>query len=118
MEPAITVAVLAVVFTATHITLATSRIRAALVRRLGERGFLTAFSLVASLAFGVLVHFYALHRFEGAAGPALGASVSVRIALMAVIVIGLLLIAGALGGFPGSAYAFGNQGARVPHGLE
>ena len=74
MEPALVVFLLALVFAGTHVGLATGGIRSRLVARLGEGGFLLAYSLlVASLTFWALVAYYAAHRFEGAPGLALGA---------------------------------------------
>ena len=50
MEPALVVAVLWMLFGGTHIGLATRRVRAALVARLGEGGFTALFSAVAPRA--------------------------------------------------------------------
>jgi uncharacterized membrane protein len=118
MEPALGIALLSLVFAGTHIGLATGRVRAALVARLGEWGFLGLFSLVASVAFATMVHFYALHRFEGVAGPALGVSGLPRILLLAAVVAGLVLAFASLGPYPGSAYAIGSAGPHEARGLE
>jgi uncharacterized membrane protein len=118
MEPALVVGLLWAAFAGTHIGLAARRPRAALVTRLGERGFLGVFSLVASLTFAALVHVYALHRFDGAAGPALGTSAPWRVVLFAAVVAGVVLAVASLGAYPGSAYAIGNPGEGGPRGLE
>ncbi len=118
MEPALMVGLLWAAFGGTHVGLATRRVRAAMVARLGEWGFAGLFSLVASLTFAALVHVYALHRFEGAPGLALGASAPWRVVLSAAVVAGVVLAVASLGVYPASAYAIGNQGSHGPHGLE
>ena len=118
MEPALALASLSILFAGTHVGLATRRVRAALVALLGEWGFLGVFSLVASVAFAAMVHFYATHRLEGGAGPGLGAAGLPRIVLLAAVVAGLVLALGALAPYPGSAYALGNDAVREPRGLE
>src|SRR5438093_625966 len=60
------------VFGGMHIGLATCRVRDGLVSRLGERGFLALFSLIAAVSFSVVVHYYTLHRFDGPPGLDLG----------------------------------------------
>src|SRR5262249_49781936 len=106
------------VFAATHIGLATRRTRSALVARLGEQGFLAGFSLLASILFALLVHFYAIHRFEGAPGPGLGTTEPVRAVLVGALVVGLVLAFAAFPAYPGSTYATGGTGTRAPRGLE
>jgi uncharacterized membrane protein len=118
MEPALGLVLLSTVFAGTHIGLATRRVRAVLVARLGEWGFLGVFSLVASVAFAAMVHFYAVHRFEGAAGPALGGAGLPRTLLSAAVVAGLVLVIASLGPYPASAYALGGHDTREPRGLE
>jgi uncharacterized membrane protein len=81
-------------FAGTHVGLATAPVRGALVRRLGERGFLAVFFGVASALFPVLVAFYADHRFEGPPGPALGDLGGVRGLLVSAVVAGMMLMAG------------------------
>jgi len=68
MEPALTVAVLWLLFAGTHIGLATRRVRAALVARLGEAGFTALFSTIASASFAAAVAYYAAHRAEAHRG--------------------------------------------------
>src|SRR5437763_3856669 len=88
MEPALTAALLWLVFGATHVGLATRRVRAALVARLGEHGFTAVFSVVASAAFAVAIAYFAAHRNEGAAGLALAGGAAIRGAVMALRVTG------------------------------
>jgi uncharacterized membrane protein len=118
MAPALTLTGLWLVFAGTHIGLATGRVRAALVARLGEWGFLGLFSTVAALAFTAMVRFYAAHRLEGAAGPALGATGVPRVLLLALVVAGAVLALASLGPYPASAYAIGKDGAHEACGLE
>ncbi len=118
MQPAIVLAALWLVFAGTHISLATTRVRAGLVARLGERGFLVLFSAVASVAFATMVWFYADHRLEGAPGLALGGSGAPRLLLLGIVVAGLVLVIASLVPYPGSAYAIGRDGPPEPHGLE
>ena len=73
MTPALAILAAWVLFSGTHLLLATDPIRAGLVRRLGERGFVNAFSAVAAVAFTVLAATGAAFHAEGAAGPGLAA---------------------------------------------
>src|SRR3989442_15832401 len=76
MEPALVVAVLWMLFGGTHIGLATRRVRAALVARLGEGGFTALFSAVASVSFAAAIAYYAApppHRAPGLAPAHAGA---------------------------------------------
>jgi uncharacterized membrane protein len=117
MEPALGVALLSLVFAGLHVGLATRRVRAALVARLGERGFLALFSAVAAIGWTALVHYYAVHRFEGAAGLALGGAT--RLVLMTIVVVGLVLALTALASYLSSPYALNNgDGPHVVHGIE
>jgi uncharacterized membrane protein len=119
MESVLTVAALWLLFAATHIGLATRRIRAVLVARLGERGFMGLFSLVAAAAFTLVVAYYAAHRFDGPPGLAFGAGAPVlRWALMGTVVAGIVLMAGSLTVYPRSPMALFNETVRTPYGLE
>src|SRR6266704_3085569 len=106
------------VFGGMHIGLATCRVRDGLVSRLGERGFLALFSLIAAVSFSVLVHYYTLHRFDGPPGLALGAAPALRRTLMAVVVAGIVLIAASLVVYPRSPMALFNATVRAPRGIE
>jgi hypothetical protein len=70
MQPTLIVALLPALFVATHIGMATTRTRARMVNRLGENLFVELYSSVASAQLGLLLAYYAAHRFDGAAGGA------------------------------------------------
>src|SRR2546427_543557 len=106
------------VFGGMPIGLATCRVRDGLVSRLGERGFLALFSLIAAVSFSVLVHYYTLHRFDGPPGLALGAVPALRWTLMAVVVVGVGLIAASLVVYPRSPLALFHKTGGAPPGLE
>jgi uncharacterized membrane protein len=118
MEPAVTVAVLWLLFAATHVGLGTEPIRARLVARAGEIGFITIFSVVALLSFGLLVGYYATHRAGGAPGPALGAVAALRWPLFAVVTAGVALATAGLVRYPASPTALFGQAIRSPRGIE
>ena len=97
MESALTIALYWLLFGGSHLALASGRVRAWLVDRLGAQGFVYAFSLVAVVTYGLLVHAYAGLRFEGAAGLALAAVPVARAVLYGVSFAGITLaIAGVL----------------------
>ena len=118
MEPALGVTLLWLLFGGAHVGLATRRIRAGLVARLGEGGFLALFSLVAASAFALLVRYYAAHRFEGAPGFALGEAAAPRSVLVATIMVGIVLSAGSLAAYPRSPMALFAESAPSPRGIE
>jgi uncharacterized membrane protein len=118
MEPAISVGLLWLLFGGLHIGLTTRRIRAALVARLGEGGFMALFSLLASATFAALITYYAAHRFAGAPGPALGNVPALRWTLMALVVSGIVLVAGGSVAYPGSPYDSFGRTIRAPRGIE
>lgn len=115
-SPALVVALLWLGFGGTHVLLASARVRAALVARLGERGFLALFSAVAAVTFGALATYYAAHRFEGAPGLAVGGSAAARGVLMGVVVAGVTLTF--LMDYARSPTALFNQPIRAPRGIE
>jgi uncharacterized membrane protein len=117
MEPSFAVALLWILFGGTHVGLATGRLRGELVSRLGVVGFTFVFSLVAAATFSLLVHTYALHRFEGAAGLALGRYEAFRWIAIAAIGAGMLLLVGGLWEFPRSPFALFGEGTCEPRGL-
>src|SRR2546425_6486002 len=118
MEPALTVTLLWLLFGGTHIGVATGPVRAALVERLDERGFTALFSAVAAASFTLLVAYYAGHRFAGAPGLALGTVPALRWMLMAVVVIGVALMAPALVMYPRTPMALFSQTVQPPRGIE
>jgi uncharacterized membrane protein len=105
-------------FSGTHVGLATRPARAWIVRRTGEAGFGIAFSLVASATFAALVAWYASHRTLGPAGLALGTLPAVRPVLIALVVLGVVLVAASLDAYPASPYVVGApHGAHEPRGV-
>jgi uncharacterized membrane protein len=121
MDPVLTIALYWLLFGGTHVVLATGGLRARLVDKLGAQGFVYAFSLVAVVTYGLLVHAYAGLRFDGAAGLALAAVPLARTVLYGVSFAGVTLaIAGVLV-FPASPMAppgMVQPGAvRPPRGL-
>src|SRR4051812_18119363 len=94
MTPVLAVAAMWALFIATHMGLATSRIRGALVARLGERGFLVLYSLVAAMTFAALVATYVAVRDGGPAGLALAPYPFARGALVGAIAAGFVLMIG------------------------
>jgi len=117
MEPALGMGVLWLLFAGTHIGLATHPVRGALVARLGERGFGAFFSLVASVAYTVIVSYYAAHRFAGAPGLALGHVPALRWPLMAIVAAGVALTIGALAAYPRSPMAMFSTKVPAPRGI-
>jgi len=120
MTPVLAVAVMWALFIGTHIGLATSRIRGALVARLGERGFLMVYSLVAAVAFAALVATYVSVRDAGPPGWGLTAVPLARGVLIAVIVAGFVLMTGVFSprAYWSSPIAVLADGVRTPYGLE
>jgi uncharacterized membrane protein len=118
IEPALTLVLLASLFVGTHVGLATRRLRAALVARLGGGGFFALYTLVATVSFAAMIGYYAAHRFEGAPGPALGAVAAARWPLMALIVAGVMLTAAGLTVYPRLAVALFDQPIGEPRGIE
>ena len=118
MQPTMTIALLSALFVATHIGMAAARTRAWMVSRLGENLFVGLYSAVASAQFGLLLAYYAAHRFEGAAGLGLGATPAIRGALIAVIAVGITLMGGSLAGYPDSPFSALAHNFREPYGIE
>jgi len=117
MQPALEVALLVLLFAGTHIGLAAGRLRSLLFGRLGEVGFTVLFSAVAAVTFAALVHLYAVHRFDGPPGLALGEVTAVRWLLMALVVAGLTLAVAGVIVFPGSPMALFADSSAPPRGL-
>ena len=118
MDPVLRVALAFALFALAHLGLAWPPVRQPLVERLGRWGFTLLFSGVAWLTFGAAVVSYAVHAGEGPAGLGLGAHAAARSVLVAAIVLGAMLMAGAFAGYDDSPYAFGGEQRREPRGLE
>lgn len=97
MRAAWMTALLWFLFGGTHVLLSMRVPRKRLVARIGETGFIALYSAVALATFAALVHYVALHRFEGPKGWLLPTIPPVSGALIVVSVLGLtLFIAGEL----------------------
>jgi uncharacterized membrane protein len=118
MEPVVLLALLWALFIGTHIGLATVPVRSALTSRFGKHGFGAIYTLVAAAAFALVVHYYAIHRMEGPAGLALGASPVVRWLLIVVIVGGVVLSVSGLMGYSETPMAMFSETVYVPRGVE
>jgi len=73
---------------------------------------------VAWLTFGLAVSSYAAHAGEGPAGLALGAGAMVRLALIAALTLGVMLMTGSFARYSRSPFAIGAEKAGDPRGLE
>jgi uncharacterized membrane protein len=117
MDPVLAVTLAIVPFAVTHLGLAWPPVRQPLAARLGRLGFIVFFSAIAWLTFALAVSTYAAHANEGPPGLALGAHAGARAVLIGIIVLGLMLMTGAFGGYADSPYAM--SGHRYePRGLE
>jgi uncharacterized membrane protein len=119
-RPVVEVAAAWVVFATSHVGLATAPVRDRLVARLGARGFMWCYLVIASVLFSALVAVYASVAGAGPAGLALASTPWARDALIAAIVCGFVLIAGGLAptGYWASPAMPLAVGARPPYGLE
>ncbi len=119
MEPSILIALCWLLFAATHIGLASRRVRPALVARLGPSSFSYLFSFVAIVTFGLLLHVLSLHQHAGAAGLDLGRFTPVGAIGMVTITTGVVLTIVAFQSPPASMLAlFIPGGVKEPYGLE
>jgi uncharacterized membrane protein len=118
MDPALGVAALASLFVGTHVGLLIAPVRRPLVARLGEHGFVGAYSLVAAVTFAAVVTYYAAHRYEGAAAIGAAAAPIVRELLMAVVAAGTALMVAGLMAYPRMPVALFGQPIRAPYGIE
>ncbi len=116
-DPTFSVALGFALFTLAHLGLAWPPVRQPLVARLGRWGFTVLFSCTAWLTFGATIASYARHAHEGPAGLALGAHPVARAALIAAIVLGAALMAGAFARYASSPYSLAGN-VREPRGLE
>jgi uncharacterized membrane protein len=119
MDPWIVVASCWLLFVGTHIGLTTSRIRTALVARLGPWGFAHLFSAVAAVSFGLAIHTLAVYQGEGPHGLGLAGLAGIRWLGVGLIVSGVALSIASFWSLPVSALALIVEGApRGPRGLE
>jgi uncharacterized membrane protein len=119
MDPVLRVAVLWLLFGVCHVGLAVAPVRERLVARLGPRGFLYGFVLVASATFALLVVGYARVQHEGPVGPSLGEVPELRAALEVAIYTGVISFALGLAptGYWESPSAVLLEGVRPPRGI-
>ncbi|MBI2566929.1 MAG: hypothetical protein HYV63_07865 [Candidatus Schekmanbacteria bacterium] len=118
MDATVVMIVLWVLFATSHVGIAASRMRTALIGRFGKLPYLYAYIGLAQVLFAILPIYYATHRFAGPRGPALGELAWVHPILIASIVCGLLLI---VGSFSPKQYVSSMPFAalvRQPYGLE
>jgi uncharacterized membrane protein len=118
MSALLTVTVLVVLFAGSHVWLASGRVRARLVARFGARGFFFVYSLIAVVLYAVLVNRYAVHRFDGPPGPALGAVPLLRWPLILLVAGGITLAGAGIVAYPRLPSALFDQPVRTPYGIE
>ncbi|HEY8516276.1 MAG TPA: NnrU family protein [Candidatus Binatia bacterium] len=112
MEPTLVVAALWLLFGGTHVGLAVRPVRERLVARLGEKGFVLLFWIVAAVTFSLLALGYERFATRGLPGPALGAVAGLRPLLIGVLVLGLVLMASSFASYLRSPYAATFSGPR------
>jgi len=117
MEPALRVALVSLLFAATHVGLASLPVRRRLVARCGRRGFTWLFAAVASVCWALAVSTYAGVQHDGAPGLALGRFEAARWLLVGANVLGVVLMTSAFAGYDRSPYALAGEDVREPYGL-
>src|SRR3989304_4255171 len=105
MEPALRVALVSLLFAATHVGLASLPVRRRLVARWGRRGFTWFFAAVASVCWALAVSTYAAVQHDGAPGPALGRFEAARWLLVGASGLGGVLMTSAFAGYDRSPHA-------------
>ena len=117
MKPALLILLGFALFFGTHVGLASAPIRNRLVSRLGERGFVNLFSLIATAAFAVWVATTAAFRHEGLPGLGLTADpIALGLAFTS-ITLGFVITAGSLAEYRSSPMALVARPVIEPHGL-
>ncbi len=101
MQEGLVTALLWLLFGGSHVVLSIRSIRARMVARFGEVGFVFVYSLVAIGTFAALVRYVALHRFAEPQASLLVTIPPVRGALIALSVIGFSLFVAAVLIYPG-----------------
>jgi uncharacterized membrane protein len=102
MESITPVVLWLLVFGATHIVLATPRVRTRIVRRLGEVGFRLLYSTIAAVTFTLLVRAYALNQHAGPDGFGGFVGPTLRWVLWGVAGLGATLLVAGLVAYPAS----------------
>jgi len=117
MEPALRVALVSLLFAATHVGFASLRVRRPLVARWGRWGFTWLFAAVASVCWALAVSTYAAVQHDGPPGLALGRFEAARWLLVGASVLGVVLMTSAFAGYDRSPYAFAGEDVGEPYGL-
>jgi uncharacterized membrane protein len=112
MEPIVLVIVAWLLFAATHIGLATPRVRTPLIERLGELGFRLLYSAIAAATFTLLMRTYAIHAHDGPAGLGAFVGPGLRWVLWGVAGFGATLMVAGLVAYPDSPMEM--TSSRVP----
>lgn len=106
MNPTLAVLCAWLLFGGSHLLLGSPPLRDALVRRLGERAFAAAYTVVAAASLLLLAAAVARYGGEGAPGPGLASVPIVRWAAAAVAFLGVALIVAGLMNYFRSPIAF------------
>lgn len=114
MESVALVVLWSLLFGGTHIVMATQRIRAVLVERLGEAGFRLLYSGVAAGTFLMLVRTFALHQHVGPPGIGGFVGPAVRWVLWSVAGLGATLMVAGFVAYPGSPMDLAGSRVRRP----
>ncbi len=118
MNPVLAILLAWGLFSSTHLVMASDPIRARLVARLGERGFVNVFSAVAAVAFTILSVTGAVFHAQGPPGLALAGHALARPVAIGAIFLGFALIAGSLTGYARSPMALFSNRVAEPRGVE
>jgi uncharacterized membrane protein len=120
MKDVLLVVALWIAFGICHVGMTTRAVREPLISRLGSPGFAWFFSAVSWVLFAMLVAGYSCVQFGGPPGLAVASVGWARATLYTAIVMGFVLMAGALApsGYLESPAAILSQGVRPAYGLE
>jgi len=117
-NPVAQVAALWVLFILSHVGLAVRAVRDPLIERFGKLAFIAVYDVVASVLFIAATVTYGANWHLGPGGVTLGSIPELRVALIGVIVLGCVLIAGALAAYPASPMAPFVSKVPPPRGME
>jgi uncharacterized membrane protein len=118
MEEGLVTALLWLLFGGTHIGLTMRPVRQPLVRGVGEAGYIVVYSVIAILTFAVLVHYVALHRFDGPHPSFVVTIPPVRGALIGLSVVGFSLFVAAVFVYPRLPMATFRHRVKEVHGVQ
>jgi uncharacterized membrane protein len=114
MEAIATIVAHWLLFAGTHDGLADPRVRARIVRRIGEGGFRLVYFAIAAVTFTLLMRSYAVNQLTGPPGLAGFVGPSVRLLLMGVAGLGAVLLVGGLVTYPESPMELSTRGVPPP----